>query len=342
MRIRVCSLASGALCVVACGGSSPTPQTAAEASPAAALSGEPSAASPPQASPPPSPELLAGIKAFDAGNYPDARRSFEAATRKNPGDFEASLNLGMSCEKLGDPSCAEAAYKSALAAKPDLEAAAEDLCALYLDAKRFDDALAVGRAGLAKHPSSGPLHENVGVALASRGDQDGAIRELRAAVDGQPSQPMYRLTLAHWLNAWHTQGAVAELDQARDLAKDDYGMIASIGFEYRLAGDFAACEKMFDRAIHMKDGGEVRTQRALCKLGEKDEKATLEDLRAAVAAEPSYAPAHYYLGGRLAIAKKFKEAAAEYTRYLELEPNGSLAKAARERLKAAEGASGNK
>jgi Flp pilus assembly protein TadD len=342
MRIRVCSLASGALCVLGCGGSTPTPQTSAEASPAAALSSGPSDSSPPQTTPPPSPELLAGIKAFDAGNYADARKSFEAATHENPNDFDASYNLGMACEKLSDPSCAEAAYKSALAAKPDLETAAAELCALYVDAGRFDDALAVGRAGLAKHPSSGPLHENVGVALASRGDQDGAVRELRAAVDGQPSQPMYRLTLAHWLNAWHSPGAVAELDQARDLAKDDYGMIASIGFEYRLAGDFAACEKMFDRAIHMKDGGEVRTQRALCKLGEKDEKSTLEDLRAAVAAEPTYAPAHYYLGGRLAIAKKFKEAAAEYTKYLELAPNGSLAKVARERLKAAEGAAGKK
>jgi Flp pilus assembly protein TadD len=342
MRIRACSLAYGALCVLACGGSSPTPQTPAEASPAAALSSEPPASSPPQTSPPPSPDLLAGIKAFDAGNYADARKSFEAATHKSPSDYDASYNLGMACEKVGDPSCAEAAYKSALAAKPDLETAAAELCALYVDAGRFDDAIAVGRAGLAKHPSSGPLHENVGVGLASRGDQDGAVRELRAAVDGQPAQPMYRLTLAHWLNAWHSPGAVAELDQARDLAKDDYGMIASIGFEYRLAGDFAACEKMFDRAIHMKDGGEVRTQRALCKLGEKDEKATLEDLRAAVAAEPTYAPAHYYLGGRLAIAKKFKEAAAEYTKYLELAPNGSLAKAARERLKAAEGAGGKK
>jgi Flp pilus assembly protein TadD len=337
MRIRVRTLASGALCIVACGGSSPAPQTPTEAAPAAALSGEPGPSSPGAAAPP-SPELLAGIKAFDLGNYADARKSFEAATRKNPSDFEASYNLGMACEKLADPSCAEASYKSALAAKPDLETAAAELCALYVDAGRFDDALAVGRAGLAKHPSSGPLHENVGVALASRGDQEGATRELKAAVDGQPSQPMYRLTLAHWLNAWHAPGAVAALDQARDLAKDDYAMIASIGFEYRLAGEFAACEKMFDRAIHIKDGGEVRTQRALCKLGEKDEKSTVEDLRAAIAAEPTYAPAHYYLGGRLAIAKKFKEAAAEYAKYLELAPNGSLAKAARERMKAAEGA----
>jgi len=338
MTNRACILAAAALGAFACGGSSPPPRSPGEAPPAAALSSEPVAPSPQASSAPPSPEALAGIKAFDAGNYPEARRSFEAAVRKNPRDFESSYNLGMACEKLGDAGAAEAAYMAALATKPDLETAAEELTALYVDAGRFDDALSVGRAALAEHPKSAPLHENVGVALASRGDREGAARELRAAADAQPSQPMYRFTLAHWLNAWHAPGAVAELDAARDLAKDDYGLIAGIGFEYRLAGDFAACEKMFDRAIRIKDGGEVRTQRALCKLGEKDEKATLDDLRAAIAAEPTYAPAHYYLGGRLAIAKKFREAAAEYAKYLELAPDGSLAKAARERMKAAEAA----
>jgi len=68
----------------------------------------------------------------------------------------------------------------------------------------------------------------------------------------------------------------------------------------------------------------------------KDEKATLDDLQAAVAKESSYAPAHYYLGGRLALAKRFKEAATEYAKYLEIAPSGSLAKPASERLKAAQ------
>jgi Tfp pilus assembly protein PilF len=112
-------------------------------------------------------------------------------------------------------------------------------------------------------------------------------------------------------------------------------MVASIGHEYRMAGEFDGCLKTFDHAIAIKDGGEVRTERALCKLGMKDEKGTLDDLQAAVAKEPTYAPAHYYLAGRLAKNKKFKDAAAEYGRYLALEPNGSLAKPASERQKAA-------
>ncbi len=149
---------------------------------------------------------------------------------------------------------------------------------------------------------------------------------------------MFHLTFAHWLNAWHVRGAAQHLDAALDIAKDDYGLIASIGHEYRMAGVFDSCVKTFDRAVAMKDGGEVRTERALCRLGLKDEKGTLADLEAAVDKEPTYGPAHYYLAGRLAMGRRFKDAAVEYGKYLKLEPNGSLAKPAAERLKAAEDA----
>ena len=325
----------------ACGGSG-SPAETGGASPSTSPStdrrtpdSEPAVSGP---EPPASPELMAGIKAFDSGNYPDARKSFEAAAKKNPNNYEALYNLGLACEKLNDAPAAESAYKAALSAKPDLDSAAAALSALYLDAGRADEAIAVARAGLAKHAGSAPLHENLGIGLAAKGDQDGASKEFSQAIQLTPSEPMFHLTFAHWLNAWRQRGAAPHLDAARDLAKDDYGMIASIGHEYRMAGEFDSCVKTFDRAVAIKDGGEVRTERALCRLGLKDEKGTLGDLQAAVDKEPTYGPAHYYLAGRLAMSKRYKDAVAEYGKYLQLEPNGSLAKPATERLKAAQDA----
>jgi tetratricopeptide (TPR) repeat protein len=288
----------------------------------------------------PSADTAAGNKAFDAGNFADARKSFEAAVKKNPKDFAAYQNLAVTCEKLGDKVAAEVAYKHALEIRPDLDTAAGGLSALYIDQGRIDEALAVARNGLAKHPGSAALHENMGVALAARGDQDNATKEFSAAVQAAPADPMMHLTFAHWLNVWKVRGAAPHLDAARSAVKDDVGMLASIGLEYRYAGEFDSCVKTLDRAITLKDGGEVRTERALCKLGLKDEKGTLDDLQAAVAKDPSYAPGHYYLGGRLAKQKHFKEAASEYAKYLELEPNGSLAGQASERLKASQDAMG--
>jgi len=321
---------------VACGGGAVPPSAAPATASGPELPGAPDSAPRPA----PSSELVAGIKAFDAGKFADARKSFELAAKKNPSNDEALYNLGLTCEKLGDKAAAEAAYKAALAAKPDLESAAAELCALYVDESRIDDALGVARAALAIHPRSAPLEENLATALAAQGDRESATRAFDAAVQIAPNEPMFHLTFAHWLNVWHEPGASPHLATAVGLAKDDYAMLASVGYEYRMAGDFSACIKVFERAIAMKDGGEVRTQRALCRLGMKDEKAAVEDLQAAVAAEPAYAPAHYYLGGRLAIGKRFKDAAGEYAKYLELDPNGSLAKQAAERLRAAQDASG--
>jgi tetratricopeptide (TPR) repeat protein len=340
-----CRFAVAIIACAACGGSGPPAETGGASpstSPSSDRGGTDTAPAVSGPEPPASPELMAGIKAFDAGNFADARKSFEAATKKNPNNHEALYNLGLACEKLGDGPAAEAAYKAALSAKPDLESAAAALGALYLDAGRTDDAIAVTRAGLAKHAASAPLHENLGIALAGKGDQDGASKEFSQAVQIAPSDAMIHLTFAHWLNVWHQRGAAPHLDAARDLAKDDYGMLASIGLEYRMAGEFDSCVKTFDRAVAMKDGGEVRTERALCRLGLKDDKGTLVDLQAAVDKEPTYGPAHYYLGGRLAMSKRFKEAAAEYGKYLQLEPNGSLAKPAAERMKAAQDAAGKK
>ncbi|HEY1695785.1 MAG TPA: tetratricopeptide repeat protein [Polyangiaceae bacterium] len=335
MNRLVPSLLAAAL--LACGGSNPPAETGGATLQTGG--GPPETSSlPPGPEPAPSSELVQGIKAFDAGSYADARKLFDAATKKDPKNYEAFFDLGQACEKLGDKPAAEAAYKAALDVRPDLDTAAAALSSMYVEANRIDDALAVAKAGLAKHPGSAALHENLGVALATRGDQEPATMELESAVKAQPNDPMFHLTLAHWLNAWKIRGAAPHLDAALGLVKDDYGMIASIGFEYRMAGEFDSCIKTFDRAVAMKDGGEVRTERALCKLGAKDEKGTIADLEAAVAKEPSYAPAHYYLAGRLASTKHYKEAAGEYAKYLELAPNGSLAKAANERLKMAQDA----
>ena len=115
-------------------------------------------------------------------------------------------------------------------------------------------------------------------------------------------------------------------------SKDDMGVLATIGHELRLAGEFKSCVDVFTKLVAKKDGGEVRTERALCKLGLKDEAGVVADLQAAIAKEPGYAPAHYYLGGRFAVKKKWKEAMAEYEKYLQLDPQGSLAKQATEKL----------
>jgi Flp pilus assembly protein TadD len=331
---------SAAFAVMSCGGSEPSPQSpspSAVAVPAAAAS-EPGAVTPapePSGEPAAPAELAQGIRAFDEGRYAQARAAFEVASSKSPRNGQARYDLGMACEKLGDGAAAERAYTAALSVQPDLEPASVALSSLLIDAGRSEEARSAAHAGLGFHANSALLHENLGIALATTADRDAARHELEDAVALAPGDTMMRLTLAHWLNAWHEPGARPHLDVARRLAKADVPMLLAVGLEYRLAGEFGSCVQTLDQAISIKDGGEARTERGLCRLGSKDDKGALDDLVAAVTVEPTYAPGHYYLAGRLAKAGDFAQAATEYGKYLELAPSGSLARAATERRKAA-------
>jgi tetratricopeptide (TPR) repeat protein len=316
MRLALPAFALAFVLPVACGGAPKPADTGTD--PQSALAG--SSAPPPPSGPsvpepPPSAEVDQGMKAFESGDLVTAQKSFEAAIAKNPKNYIAIFNLGQTHEKAGRKAEAENAYKRALDVKPDLVEAAVQLAALYLDAAppRLDDTIALCRGVIARSPQAPALHNDLAIALASKGvDQDTAIQEFTTAVSQNPKEPMFHLSFAQWLNAWKIKGAVPHLDAARELApKDDIAMLASIGHEYRMAAAFTECVAHYDKLIAKKETGEFLTERALCKRGLKQDDAALADLKQA-ASKNDYPAAHVYYGLRLQANKKYKEAIAEF------------------------------
>lgn len=325
------------LSAAACGGSPAPAPKSPDAPPKIEEKPEPAAAAAtkPEAAPPSSEEVAKGMKALDAGDNAGAKAAFEAALKKNPKDADALFYSGVAAERLGDKAGAEKRYKAALEARPDLDSAAVNLGALYIDGGRFDEALLVTRQGLQKAQKNGALHLNLAVALASKNDVGAAGPAFEEAMKLSPGDPMAQVTYAQWLTVWkRADEAATRLRAARPMAKD-VGVLAAIGHEMRLAGAFADCVPTFDKAIEMKDAAELRTERALCKIGAKDDTGALDDLTTAVKKEAGYAPAHFYLANRLASGGKFADAVKEYEAYLKLAPKGDLAKQAQERAKLA-------
>jgi Tfp pilus assembly protein PilF len=341
--MKTCASFVLVLALVACGGSKqstdgPTPQTPPRLPPSMSgggLGGSGGADVPPENTVG-SEEVAKGEKALTSGDVTAAKSYADAALKKNPKDPEAFALLGEIAEKSSDKPGAEKAYKDALKLRPDLETAAVNLSAMYDEGEKWDDAEKVSRAGLTKHPDNPALHFNLAVALAGKNDAAGSTKEFDDATRLAPNDPVYLFTYGHWLGVFKQPDAAAvKLRAARPLAGDDVSILASIGNEMRLVGAWADCVPTFDKAIGLKDLAELRTYRALCKLAGKDKTGALADLQAAVAKEPKFAPAHYYLAGQLAQGGKFKEAAAEYDTYIKLSPNGPLAKQAQERAKLA-------
>jgi Tfp pilus assembly protein PilF len=283
----------------------------------------------------PSADFLRGKAAIEQGNEPGAKSAFEAALTKDPNDADAHAYLGAVLEKA-DKASAEKHYRAALTAVPGHEAGALNLSALLLDAGKADEAAEVSKAAFTKHPESAALAENLGVALATKGDEAGATQALETAQKLAPKDPLAALTLGQWLGKWKKNDAAkAELLKAEKLANGDVGVLASVGFELKNVGAFADCVRVLDGTIAKKDAGELRTYRALCKLGAQDKAGALADLEAAVAKDPKYGPAHFYLGGRYAEAGRWKDVVTAYESYLKLDPDGPLKKMAEDRIKLA-------
>lgn len=311
--------------LAACGGSSPPPATPADPS----LEDDDSAAAPAPAAPS-SGKVKAGMDAIQAGDFEKAKTVLEDATKEAPKDPQAWFYLGVAVEALGDGKAAAGDYGRALELDPKLTEASVNLSGVLLDDGDSSGAKAAAEAGLKTAPKHPGLLRNRAVALDAAGDKD-ALSAFKAAVAAAPQDKEVRFLYAEALaRSGDEKGAIAEAKTLVD--GEDVAVLASAG---RLLGKLKAfdeCISALDRAVQKKDVAELRVQRGICKHGKKDDKGAEADFSAAVAADPKFAPAHYYLGQHKRAQGDTKGAKAELEKAAELDSKGPLGAAAKKAL----------
>jgi len=281
-------------------------------------------------------DVTKGTAAIKAGDWTGARAAFEAALKKSPKQADAHYYLGLVMDKTGDRAAAEKSYKTALDLQPELQEAAENLTALYVEGQKFDEAIGVARKALAKNTKNAEMQLNLAAALSGKGDIEAASKAFDDAVKLAPNDARFYVAYAHHLGAAKKNDeAIAKLKHAQRLADDDPAMLGTIGFELRTARAVPECIAAFDKAITLEDNADFRTNRALCKFAAKDKAGAIADLTTATQKEPTFAPAHYWLGSWMHDDGKFAEAVTEYEAYLKHAPKGPMAKAAAAKAKLA-------
>ncbi len=314
-----------ALSLSGCAGSTPPPESAAPP-PSLAEDDEPAAA-PAAAS---SAKVKEGMDAIQASDFTKAKAVLEQAVKETPADPQASFYLGVAVEALGDGKEAALHYRHALELDPKLTEASTNLSGVLLDQGDAKGALAAVDAGLKTAPKSAALLRNRAVALDASGSKD-AVPAFKAAVAAAPNDSEVHYLYADALaRSGNEQGAVAELKPL--VGSDDVAVLASTG---RLLGKLKAfdeCILALDKAVAAKDVAELRVQRGICKHGKQDDKGAEADFTAAVAAEPKFAPAHYYLGQHKRAHGDKKGAKAELSKAAELDPTGGVGAAAKKAL----------
>jgi tetratricopeptide (TPR) repeat protein len=274
----------------------------------------------------PSASALLGISLFEMGEYGKARPRLEAALR-NAADSNAEMYLVHDLTKLGDYETAETHLRQMAGREPKNQEVWYLLAKIHLKLSEQD---------LAKmnaiDPHSVLAHELSGEMMEAMNNYDGAVVELKKAVEMAPrrSGTHYKLgdayySLSQWDSATEQFQAELSVDPANCMARWKLGAIvlqrngkpdeALTDIE----GALAMCPSLTD--------ARVDRARALIKLNRNAEAAA--DLEAATKADPAEPSTHFMLAKVYRALGRVQDAQAEMQAFSKLEESARAATAER-------------
>lgn len=287
---RTCSLLILTLGVGACAGSGPRP-AASPQDPPAFDDEEPGGAVAASSA-----EVQRGIDAIQAGDFAAARVALEAAMAEQPADAQAPYYLGVALEGLGDLEAAKGAYRKAIELDHGLVEARINLSGILIDSEAAAEGITVVEEGLALAPEHPALLMNHALALDALGERARAVAAYAKAVEKNPDDVTLRYAYAENL-AQDGQGDAAKAELAKVLAQtQELQLTVAAAQLSSKVGDPATCVTVLDRVIERESTPDLLVRRGRCKVDAADRNGAEADYRAALAADPNFAGAHYYLG----------------------------------------------
>lgn len=272
--------------------------------------------------------------AVEGGRVGHAEAIVEKLSDAEKSSRSGRVLRGRVAELRGNGSAAKALYEDVLREEAGHLEASLALGARLLEEGDVPRSLATTEAGLAAHPNDGSLLLNRAFAVMTADGFPAANEAFLAAERASGGSGVVRLSYATALARSGKNAEAAEvLVRVVADSKSSVGELAEAGHELRQLGAFAQAFQSFERVVVQRDTGEVRVERALCKIGLRDGDGALRELDRGIEIEPEYAPLYFYRGGRLAETRRWAEAKLAYEKYLHLAPNGPLAEMAKKRLR---------
>src|SRR5262245_1930706 len=237
------------------------------------------------------------------------------------------LATAMRLHQAGQLVAAEACYRQALAAQPNLAEAHCNLGLALTGQGKFDEAIAACRQAIAIKPDFANAHSSLGNALAAQGKPDEAVAAYRQAIGIKPEFAWAHSNLG---NALAAQGkldeAVAAYRQAIGIKPDFAEAHSNLGLALTGQGKFNEAIAACRRAIGIKPvlaGAHSNLGNALTGQGKFDE--AVAAYRQAIGIKPDFAEAHSALGNALTGQGKLDEAVAAYRQAISIKPDFSKA-----------------
>jgi tetratricopeptide (TPR) repeat protein len=275
----------------------------------------------------PTATALLGISLYETADYVKARPRLEAAVKANPTDANARLFLAKDLNMLGDYEAATVHLRQLAGQQPKNQEAWYLLAKIYM--KLSEESLAKMNA---IDPDSVLSHELSAEVMESMNNYDGALVELKKAVEMAPQRPgtHYKLGDAYFsLSQWDSAAEQFQAELAVDPAncrafwKLGSAILEKNGEPQQALDDinkgFALCPALNDALVDRA--------RALIKLNRNS--AAAADLEAAIKAAPADPAPHFLLSKVYRSLGRSQEAQAEMQTFSKLEESARAATAER-------------
>jgi Flp pilus assembly protein TadD len=158
-------------------------------------------------------------------------------------------------------------YEMEIARAPDDAALHDDAAMLYLELRRYDDAIRHFRTVLRLKPNSAVAHYNLGTALTFARQLDEAAREYQAAIRIDPLYPKAHNNLGNvWLAEQRYDEAIREFEEVVKLQPTSPNALANLAAAYAAAGRFERAAASADAALKLNPpeplASDLRRQRS--------------------------------------------------------------------------------
>jgi tetratricopeptide (TPR) repeat protein len=207
-----------------------------------------------------------GEAAYHAKNYSEATRIFEQYTTRRPDNAWGHYMLGLSAWKSGDLSKSESAFEVALRIDPKHMKSYVNLSRVFIDGKRYDDAIdTLTRAGEID-PESATVQRLMARAYSEQHKTDEAIDAYRRAIalDENDAWSMNNLGLL-FLEQGFTEDAVPYLARAVEVKGSVPAFHNNLGMALEHMGRFVGAAEAYKGAL-AADPGYAKAKQNLARV----------------------------------------------------------------------------